>query len=458
MKRYTKVLVPLFALSEMLLISLSAYIAVYLRHGLESSPRSVHEAILFISVALWPIMGSATGYYRDRRTRKYVHSFAHLTFQWFVVSFSLFAYLVLAKSDISRLSFTTFLTLSYILLIFAGLIRHLFLIRIRTRGMNQRVVVFIGQDKQHSVFISWLHGNPSFGYNIAGFLNTDETTDLLCPVSMLEEFIAEHRVDEILLGNFDSRSDMLTDIVDVGEESGCRIRIIREKADVYSRQLDVHPFGPFKVFSVREEPLSNAPAKLFKRIFDVVFSILVLALIYWWIHAIVCVLIKISSKGPIFFKQKRVGRGGQEFYCIKYRTMGLNDSSKEGNGQITKQDDNRITRLGAFLRKTNLDELPQFINVLLGEMSVVGPRPHMLEEDYEVAEKLRKYRIRRFVRPGISGWAQVNGFRGGTEDMDLMQKRVDYDIEYIESWTPWLDIKIIFYTILQMLTLRTGAH
>jgi putative colanic acid biosysnthesis UDP-glucose lipid carrier transferase len=442
----------------MLLIALSAYIAVYVRYGTHTSQESVHEAILFISVALWPILAGATGYYKDRRTRKYFQSFAHLTVQWFIVSFSLFAYLVLAKSDISRITFSLFLTLSYLLLILAGQIRHFFLVRIRTRGMNQRAVIFIGQKKQHTAYISWLHENPSFGYDLAGFLDTDDASDLLCPVSMLEEFLAETRVDEILLGNFDSRSEILTDLVDVGEESGCRIRIIREKSDVYSRQLDVHLFGPFKVFSVREEPLSNAPAKLFKRIFDILFSIFVLVAVYWWINAIVCVLIKLSSKGPIFFKQKRVGRGGQEFYCIKFRTMALNDSGNEGNGEITKLGDNRITRLGTFLRITNLDELPQFLNVFKGEMSVIGPRPHMIEEDYAVAEKLRKYRIRRFVRPGISGWAQVNGYRGGTENMELMQKRVDYDIEYIESWTPWLDIKIIYYTVLQMLTLRTGAH
>jgi len=244
----------------------------------------------------------------------------------------------------------------------------------------------------------------------------------------------------------------------VGEESGCRIRIVQETEDVYSRHLDVHQFGPFKVFSVREEPLSQTPSKIYKRIFDVVFSMLVLLFIYWWIYAIIWLLVKLSSKDSIFFKQKRVGRGGQEFYCLKFRTMSMNGSDKEGHGGITKLDDNRITSLGAFLRKTNIDELPQFLNVLSGDMSVIGPRPHMIEEDHTVAEKLRKYRIRRFVRPGISGWAQINGFRGGTEDMELMQKRVDYDIDYIESWTPLLDLKIIWHTILQMLTLKTGAH
>jgi putative colanic acid biosysnthesis UDP-glucose lipid carrier transferase len=458
LKRYTKILVPLFAISEMLTIALSAYIAVFLRRGIDSVPISVHEAILFISVALWPILSGATRYYKDRRTRRFFRTFAHLTLQWFVISSILFAYLVMAKSDISRLSFSLFLILGYISLIVTGQIRHHFLVRIRTRGMNQRGVIFIGLEHQHSAYISWLHENPSFGYHLIGFTNTEQTTELLCPVSMLEQVFEIQKADEILVGNFERRREILTDIVDVGEESGCRVRIIQEKEDVYSRHLDVHPFGPFKVFSVREEPLSQTPAKIFKRVFDVVFSTLILLFIYWWIHIIVCLLIKLSSKGPIFFKQKRVGRNGHEFYCIKFRTMSINGSGIDGNGEITKLDDNRITRLGAFLRRTNFDELPQFLNVIKGDMSVIGPRPHMIEEDYTVAEKLRKYRIRRFVRPGISGWAQVNGYRGGTEDMGLMQKRVDYDIEYIESWTPWLDIKIIWYTILQMLTLKTGAH
>ena len=442
----------------MLTIALSAFIAVYIRHGLESTPRSVHEAILFISVALWPILSGATGYYKDRRTRKFFRTFAHLTLQWFIISSILFAYLVLAKSDISRLSFSFFLTFGYLSLIVTGQTRHYFLIRIRTRGMNQRAVIFLGREHQYSEYGYWLHENPSFGYHLIGFVNTEKKNELLCPVSKLEQMLSVNKADEILLGNFESRRDILTDIVDVSEDSGCRIRIVQEKDDVYSRHLDVHQFGPFRVFSVREEPLSQTPAKLFKRIFDVVFSTLVLLFIYWWIHAIVWLLIKISSKGPIFFKQKRVGRGGQEFYCIKFRTMSLNKSGSDGNGEITKLDDNRITRLGAFLRRTNIDEFPQFLNVLMGDMSVIGPRPHMIEEDHTVAEKLRKYRIRRFVRPGISGWAQVNGFRGGTEDMELMQKRVDFDIDYIESWTPMLDLKIIWFTILQMLTLKTGGH
>ena len=458
MKRYAKVLVPLFAISEMIAIVFAAYLAVYIRYGFGSFPNIVHENVLYISAVLWPSLASASGYYKDRRTRKFINTFSHLTIQWFFISFILFAYLVLAKLDVSRLSFSLFLILSYFLLIVSGRIRHQFLEKIRTRGMNQRSIGFIGIEKQYSIFCSWLHDNPSFGFQPTRLMEIGFSESQDESAKKLEQMFSVYHFDEILVGSFERRKDVLTVIVDIAEEYGCRVRIEREKEDIYSRHLDLHQFGPFRVFSVREEPLARTPNKVFKRIFDVFFSSLFLLFIFWWIHLIVCALIKLTSKGPIFFKQKRVGKNGVEFYCYKFRTMEENGSTCEGKGEITKQIDSRITPIGSFLRKTNLDEFPQFINVLLGDMSVIGPRPHMLEEDYKVAEVLSKYRIRRFIRPGISGWAQVNGFRGGTEDMELMQKRVDYDVAYIESWTPLLDLKIMYLTILQMLTFKTGAH
>jgi len=442
----------------MLAIALASILGFYLRHGDEAFPSNTHEIILLVSVGLWPILGGLSGYYKDRRTRKYFNSFAHLTILGFLISFILMAYLILAKSDISRLSFVYFLTLAYGLLIVAGMIRHQFLINIRSKGRNQRLIGFIGPEVQLSNMTRWLTNNPSFGFQVFNFMTINNLTSLETTIRELESLLSESHFDEILIGNFPNRKDILTDSVDIAEEQGCRVRIIQEKQDIYSRQLDLKPFGPFMVFSVREEPLSHPPAKMYKRLFDIVFSSLVLLLLYWWIHLIIFALVKFSSKGPVFFKQKRVGKNGGHFCCYKFRTMAQNDSTEEGSGEITKKADSRITSLGAFLRKTNIDELPQFINVLKGDMSVIGPRPHMIEEDNKVAEILHKYRIRRFVRPGISGWAQVNGFRGGTEDMDLMQKRVDYDIDYIESWTPLLDIKITYLTILQMLTLQTGAH
>ena len=187
-------------------------------------------------------------------------------------------------------------------------------------------------------------------------------------------------------------------------------------------------------------------------------AIPVLLLVFWWFYLLAAILIKTNAKGPAVIRQKRIGQNGEPFNCYKFRTMTLNEDSAHGKGQITQVGDKRVTWIGRVLRKTNLDELPQFINVLLGEMSVAGPRPHMVEEDEKISILLDKYRIRRFVKPGITGWAAVHGFRGGTDDMDLMQKRVDYDIYYIMNWTPWLDTKIFVWTVWKMLTFTTGGR
>ncbi|MBT7790775.1 MAG: sugar transferase, partial [Calditrichaeota bacterium] len=403
MKRYSRILVPIFAIIEMLAIALAATIGFYLRHGAEAYPSNTHEAILLISLGLWPILGGLSGYYKDRRTRKYFNSFAHLTILWFLISFFLLSYLVLAKSDISRLSFVYFLTLAYGLLIVAGLIRHQFLINIRSRGRNQRLIGFIGPEVQLSEMSSWLTDNPSFGFQVSSFMTINHLASLETTVQELERLLSETHIDEILIGNFQNRKDILTHAVDIAEGQGCRVRIIQERQDIYSRQLDLKPFGPFRVFSVREEPLSHPPAKIYKRLFDIVFSSLVLLLLYWWIHIIVYVMIKFSSKGPVFFKQKRVGKNGSHFCCYKFRTMAPNGSTEEGSGEITKEADSRITPLGAFLRKTNIDELPQFINVLIGDMSIVGPRPHMLLHTEEYSSLIKKYMVRQLVKPGITG-------------------------------------------------------
>ncbi|MDC0145570.1 sugar transferase, partial [bacterium] len=192
-----------------------------------------------------------------------------------------------------------------------------------------------------------------------------------------------------------------------------------------------------------------------KRIFDFLFSFLFIIFIYWWVYLIVFFLIKAQSKGPILFKQERVGLDGEIFNCYKFRTMHIDDTNSK---ILTKIGDVRIFPFGKFMRKTNIDEFPQFLNVLIGNMSVVGPRPHMLSEDKILADKIEKYRMRRWTKPGITGFAAIQGFRGGTESMDLMQKRINLDVRYIEKWSFWLDLKICYLTILETLFLKSKGH
>jgi undecaprenyl-phosphate galactose phosphotransferase/putative colanic acid biosynthesis UDP-glucose lipid carrier transferase len=201
------------------------------------------------------------------------------------------------------------------------------------------------------------------------------------------------------------------------------------------------------VLRLRNEPLEKPIKRIQKKIFDILFSIFVLVVIGSWLFPILMLLVKLTSKGPIFFKQSRTGEDNNTFTCFKFRTMRVNSLSDEL--QATAKDP-RITKLGAFMRKTNLDELPQFFNVLWGSMSVVGPRPHMLKHTEQYSELISNYLVRHFAKPGITGWAQVNGCRGETKRLEDMQKRVDLDIWYIENWSFLLDVKIIWKTVWNM--------
>lgn len=203
--------------------------------------------------------------------------------------------------------------------------------------------------------------------------------------------------------------------------------------------------GTVPYLSFFRDPLSSSVQnRVIKRTFDIVFSLTFLCTIFPIVLLVVAVITKITMPGPLFFRQKRNGLNDKVFYCIKFRSMRVNDDADKV--QATK-DDPRKTKWGNIMRKTNIDELPQFINVLLGDMSVVGPRPHMLKHTEKYSQLIDKYMVRHFVRPGITGWSQVTGFRGETKELSQMEGRVKGDIWYIEHWTFWLDLYIIFKTI-----------
>lgn len=209
------------------------------------------------------------------------------------------------------------------------------------------------------------------------------------------------------------------------------------------------------VIRSHEDSLSTMENRIKKRMVDLFISGLVLVFVLSWLVPIIGLIIKLQSPGPIFFKQPRSGRNNQTFGCYKFRSMVVNKDSDKA--QATK-DDKRITPIGKFLRRTNLDEFPQFINVFLGQMSVVGPRPHMLSHTEHYSKLIQHYMVRHFVKPGITGWAQVNGYRGETKDPKLMAKRVEHDLEYMSNWSSMLDFKIIFMTALNMIRGEKNAY
>lgn len=226
-------------------------------------------------------------------------------------------------------------------------------------------------------------------------------------------------------------------------------------ANIFMSNMDMQILDGTPVVARREEPLSNIKNKLIKRLFDILFSSLVLVCIFPWIYVIVGIIIKFTSPGPVFFKQERTGLDGKVFKCIKFRTMKVNN---ESDTLQATEDDPRKYPFGDFMRRTNIDELPQFINVLKGDMSIVGPRPHMLRHTTEYSQLINRFMLRHLAKPGITGLAQVSGYRGETKHLEQMEGRIRYDIEYIENWTFLLDMKIIYKTIINMLTKDENAY
>ncbi len=280
---------------------------------------------------------------------------------------------------------------------------------------------------------------------IAGPLGSRRVGD----VEAVKAFAVQNRIDIIYCALPGTRRQDITDLMEFCERNTIRFRVIPSAESfipvVKTSDLEFH--GSVPVSKLRKEPLDRPVHRWLKRAFDIVFASAVVLFIFTWLFPILGLLVKLSSKGPVFFKQMRLGRDNQQFVCWKFRSMRMN---MEADVKQATKDDPRVTRIGRFLRKSNLDEMPQFINVLLGHMSVVGPRPHPLRLNDQYRDIIDKYMVRHFVRPGITGWAQVNGFRGETRTPELMERRVELDVWYLENWSFWLDLRIVVKTVINM--------
>ncbi|MBS1671499.1 MAG: undecaprenyl-phosphate glucose phosphotransferase [Bacteroidetes bacterium] len=256
--------------------------------------------------------------------------------------------------------------------------------------------------------------------------------------------IKEQNIEEIFFAGTIIKDEELYKLIQLLDKNTIRIRIVPDFFKFHTKLKNLSFLGDLPLLSLRDEPLESLFNRMLKRAFDVAFSSIVIILILSWVYPLLAILIKLESKGPVFFKQLRSGRNNQEFWCYKFRSMKINNNADIL--QATKGDC-RITRIGSFIRKTSIDELPQFLNVFIGNMSVVGPRPHMLKHTEHYASIVDKYMIRHFVKPGITGWAQVHGYRGEISNIEEIKKRIEYDIWYIENWSLVLDIQIIPLTI-----------
>lgn len=313
---------------------------------------------------------------------------------------------------------------------------------------NENRVVIVGAGHAGNDLYHYLLTNKSKGYKFMGFFDDEPELPSLVLKGKLEHFkdyCVTNKVNEIYYAKSLRSTELIRDLADFSDENFMYFKIAPDFRGLMQRKINIDFYDNVPIMTFRQEPLRVWGNRTLKRAFDLVFSLAVILLIFPWLFLFIALAIKLTSRGPVFFKQPRSGRKNKLFDCYKFRTMFINN---ESNAKQATRGDKRITKVGAFLRKTSLDELPQFFNVLRGDMSVVGPRPHMLKHTEEYSQMIEKYLIRHFVTPGITGHAQVNGFRGETgTDPRLMRKRLEYDTWYIENWSFWLDVKIIYLTV-----------
>ncbi|SDS26326.1 undecaprenyl-phosphate galactose phosphotransferase/putative colanic acid biosysnthesis UDP-glucose lipid carrier transferase [Polaribacter sp. KT25b] len=322
----------------------------------------------------------------------------------------------------------------------------------RKKGYNSRSILLVGMNKNIISLLHQIYLNPKYGFKIVGlYTDAEVSTEIKNyykgKLSEINSFLEANTVDEIIISLPYHQSKLINDLFRYADNHMMRVRVIPEFSEYLSQTFSIDYIQNIPIMKLRSEPLNSFTNRILKRMFDVVFSSVIVIVLFSWLFPIIALIIKLTSKGPVFFVQERTGKDGKAFNCFKFRSMTVNATS---DVQQATKNDTRVTSFGAFMRKTSIDELPQIFNVLLNNMSLVGPRPHMLKHTEEYRVLVDKFMVRHFAKPGVTGWAQINGFRGETKYIRDMENRAIADIWYIENWSFFLDIKIVVNTAWSM--------
>ncbi|MBR5972384.1 MAG: undecaprenyl-phosphate glucose phosphotransferase [Paludibacteraceae bacterium] len=463
-QQHTSLIKVLVAIGDFFWINVSFLLMIYL-YWQQYGPFGYHEykyGFVVINLA-YAISLFLCGIILDKRV-----VFSEKIIALVTKTVSLFAIIVIASFSVLGILLPAklwllFLCISFIFVSFWRIGFRFLLKSYRRRGGNTRNIIILGAGRVANKVYNSNITNEFLGYNFMGFFDDRDPADYRVNPQLVkgtladvEEFVKENQVDEIICALPAGDDRKALPIMKYAENNLIRFMIVPDFMRFITRSVSLSFLdNSIPIVSLREEPLRKGYNQLLKRVFDIIVSLGFCLTIFPILFIILAPIIKYTSKGPIFFKQKRTGENGEEFYCLKFRTMEVNADAD--SVQATKGD-SRVTKIGAFMRKTNLDEMPQFLNVLIGDMSIVGPRPHMLKHTEMYSQLIDKYMVRHFAKPGITGWAQVTGYRGETKELSEMEGRVRQDVWYIENWTFWLDIKIIYKTIKNMLKGEEKAY
>ena len=413
-----------------------------------------HYKALLLFLIIWFLIAKNVSLYVVQRRIKFVDILKKLIYQILYFSIIVFAISGLKTSDL----FSPKLGIEYIFSLFViGIISRLLIFiyyrKQHLKGYNLSNVLVVDKNDNTNRFINILKERRDLGINFFEKIENENIhfsdTILLINGIDFRDFIQNNKIKKVFISQKGEMNKMLINKI----ESLCEINMITISYipdSIYNgiTELKVVYIDTLPILEVKRFPLDLKFNQLIKNIFDIVFSSLVCVFLLSWLYPIIALLIYLDSKGPILFIQKRNGLNGEEFDCYKFRTM---VESKYNSIKATERNDPRVTKIGKFLRKTSFDELPQFINVLKGEMSIVGPRPHMISQDQHYRDIINRYNLRHYVKPGITGLSQVKGYRGAIDSDEDMEKRIRTDVYYVRNWSYLLDIQIVYLTVMLVL-------
>lgn len=407
----------------------------------------VHYKSLALIVLFWFLVAAQVGIYRRFRFSRFLEILRRVFFQTVFFAVILFAISGGKEESLysSKESFY-FLAILFLYLFVSRFILFNFLKSYRKKGYNLRNVILLGYNDNSSGLEDLLAKKTEFGLHIKDIFVVKNPKDnqTLLDLNNLNHYLVQNKIDfaYISLGN-GMDDEVVNAATNILEDKYIPIGFIPSSSLEIRQSLEINYLDSFPILTYKKYPLDHAFNQFTKRVFDLVFTIGVFAVLLWWLLPLISIMVYFSQGRPILFKQKRNGLNGKEFDCLKFRTM---KPHKFNDIKPTERDDPRVTKLGKILRKTSLDELPQFINVLKGEMSIVGPRPHMVSENESYSEIIKRYSLRHYVKPGITGLAQVKGYRGAIDSDKDMEMRIRTDIYYVRNWSFLLDLFIIYKT------------
>lgn len=446
-RRYSGYLRPISYVIDLVIISIMAYLFFEGRYALFNF--MIFASISWILLSIW---SNFYDVYRFTHVVRIVSLLLKQAILFLILVFAYFGFYQFIQSEpylIVKYVLTTFL--------FIGIVKftiHFLLKRYRSLfGGNNRKVIIIGKNKKTELLEKFFNEQTQYGYYLKNIFDLRDGNNIA--IEDCIEFVMKNNIDEIYFSVAELTNEEISKLIDYADNNLKVLKFLPDNKEIYTKKLDFDYYGVIPILSLRKIPIDEPFNQFIKRGFDIVLSLFVLIGILSWLTPILAIVIRLDSKGPTFFKQMRNGLDYKEFTCYKFRSMKPNPTADLY--QVTKGDE-RITKVGKFLRKTSIDELPQFFNVLMGDMSVVGPRPHMVSHTHMYAERIDKFMVRHFVKPGITGLAQVSGYRGEVETNEDIINRVRLDIFYIENWSVLLDIKIVFQTIFNALKGEEKAY